>query len=141
MVVHGIESTGKTLTIKKVLSCLPTPSTVIRCRECVTTRHLLEGTVAQAKVAVREASEGDLRSEIDGRCESVSVFAVRLQQILKDVEQSIIVFDRIDRQREPTPLLLQALARLSESVSDHLHATRVADSTKFRSPASLSFSS
>jgi len=53
---------------------------------------------------------------LDGRCESISVLAVQLQQLLHRQKKFILVFDGIDRQREAPPTLLPAIVRLGEIV-------------------------
>lgn len=53
---------------------------------------------------------------LDGRCESISTFAVQLQHLLDGQEKFILAFDGIDRQREAAPTLLPAIARLGETV-------------------------
>jgi origin recognition complex subunit 5 len=81
---------------------------------------LLEQTVGAVAKAV------DWRGAI-GRCESLAQFVVELGMILNgrvpnsnmEVKRRfVLVFDGIDRQREPPPTLLPALARLGELVSD-----------------------
>ncbi|KAL8847636.1 MAG: hypothetical protein Q9221_007324 [Calogaya cf. arnoldii] len=111
LVLHGTEATGKSLTINALLSAIQTPSAIIRSRECITTRHLLERTLKEAQDAF-----GDTAPSIDGRCESISAFVVQLQRLLEDRRKFILVFDNIDRQREAAPTLLPALARLGELI-------------------------
>ncbi|KAI4241838.1 MAG: hypothetical protein L6R42_011181 [Xanthoria sp. 1 TBL-2021] len=111
LVLHGTEATGKSLTINALLSAIETPSAIIRSKECITTRHLLERTITGVQEAL-----GDIAPSVDGRCESISTFAVQLQRLLKDQKKFILVFDNIDRQREAAPTLLPALARLGELV-------------------------
>lgn len=61
-----------------------------------------------------------------GRCESLAQFVVELGRLLNDQvpratsnvkRRFVLVFDGIDKQREPPPTLLPALARLGELVS------------------------
>lgn len=114
LVLHGTEATGKSLTISALLSAIDTPSAIIRSKECVTTRHLLERTLTEVQEAL-----GDNAPPVDGRCESISAFVVQLQRLLEDQKKFILVFDNIDRQREAAPTLLPALARLGELVCLH----------------------
>ncbi|KAI4105881.1 MAG: hypothetical protein LQ339_003199 [Xanthoria mediterranea] len=111
LVLHGTEATGKSLTISALLSAIDTPSAIIRSKECVTTRHLLERTLTEVQEAL-----GDNAPPVDGRCESISAFVVQLQRLLEDQKKFILVFDNIDRQREAAPTLLPALARLGELI-------------------------
>ncbi|KAL8977793.1 MAG: hypothetical protein Q9205_006480, partial [Flavoplaca limonia] len=111
LVLHGTEATGKSLSINALLSAIDTPSAIIRSKECITTRHLLERTLTKVQEAL-----GDSSPSIDGRCESISAFVVQMQRLLEDQKKFILVFDNIDRQREAAPTLLPALARLGELI-------------------------
>ncbi|MCJ1447881.1 MAG: hypothetical protein MMC23_008393 [Stictis urceolatum] len=115
LILCGQEATGKTLTITNVLSALGSPYAIIKSRECITGRHLMERTVLSCKAAVEEAGYGPFPS-IDGRCENLSVLTVLLQQLLTLCRKFVIVFDGIDHQREASSTLLQALARLGEII-------------------------
>lgn len=115
IVVHGVEATGKSLIIQAVLEAVEIPSAVIRSRECITTRHLLERTLSSVQDALRKHGVEEVDTG-DGRCESISAFLVQLQQLLDGKGRFILVFDGIDRQREAAPTLLPAIARLGELV-------------------------
>ncbi|KAL8931762.1 MAG: hypothetical protein Q9216_007080 [Gyalolechia sp. 2 TL-2023] len=113
LVLHGTEATGKSLTVNALLQAIDYPSAVVRSKECITTRHLLERTLTEVQNALGESARS-----IDGRCESISAFVVQLQLLLLERQKKfILVFDNIDRQREAAPTLLPALARLGEIVS------------------------
>ncbi|KAL8757994.1 MAG: hypothetical protein Q9184_004051 [Pyrenodesmia sp. 2 TL-2023] len=112
LVLHGTQATGKSLTVDALLQAIEQPSAIIRSKECITTRHLLERTLSR----VQDALEDALRP-VDGRCESISAFVVQLQRLLDGQKKFILVFDNIDRQREAAPTLLPALARLNETAS------------------------
>ncbi|KAF6219962.1 hypothetical protein HO133_003787 [Letharia lupina] len=114
ILLHGVEATGKSLTIKAVLEAIDTPSAIVRSQECITTRHLLERTIAVVKEAL--AAHGHLEEAhgLDGRCENISAFRVELQHLLEGKEKFILVFNGIDRQCEAAPTLLPAIARLGE---------------------------
>ena len=116
IIVHGVEATGKSLTVKAILDAIDTPSAILRSQECITTRHLLQRTTGEVKEAL--AAHGQLKetASLDGRCESISAFLVELQTLLAAKEKFILVFDGIDRQRETAPTLLPAIARLGETV-------------------------
>ncbi|KAL8868258.1 MAG: hypothetical protein Q9174_005105 [Haloplaca sp. 1 TL-2023] len=111
LIIHGPEATGKSLVIRHLLEAIETPSAIVRSRECITTRHLLERTLSGVSKAL-----GDAARPIDGRCESISTFVVQMQRLLEGKGKFILVFDNIDRQRETAPTLLPALARLGEIV-------------------------
>ena len=119
LVLHGLEATGKSLTIKTVLEALGTRHVIINSRECITTRHLLEQTVIACKKAIEESNDLNKFRKIDGRCESLSALVVHLQRLLQDRVKFVLVFDAIDRQREAPPTLLSGIGRLGEIVSPH----------------------
>ncbi|KAL8663162.1 MAG: hypothetical protein Q9202_004094 [Teloschistes flavicans] len=111
IILHGPEATGKTLTINALLEAIETPSAIVRSKECITTRHLLERTLTEVQKVL-----GDTVRPVDGRCESISAFVVQLQRLLEGQKKYILVFDNIDRQREAAPTLLPALARLGQII-------------------------
>ncbi|KAI4100687.1 MAG: hypothetical protein L6R37_005306 [Teloschistes peruensis] len=113
LVLHGPEATGKTLTINALLEAIDTSSAIVRSKECITTRHLLERTLTEVQKGL-----GDTVRSVDGRCESISAFVVQLQRLLEGQKKYILVFDNIDRQREAAPTLLPALARLGQVIPD-----------------------
>lgn len=114
--IHGLHATGKSLTLGAVLASIDVPSAVVRSRECITTRHLLERAISDVKDAMSKVHRLELNREFDGRCESISAFVVQLQLLLQGEEKFVLVFDGIDRQREALPTLLPAIARLGEIV-------------------------
>ena len=125
LIVHGTEATGKSTITKAVLEYLEVPFATIRSQECITTRHLLERTITAVKKACShdESGNGALYA-VNGRCESLSAFVVLLQKIVCSVEKFILVFDGIDRQRDASPTLLPAIARLGELVPPPVLITR-----------------
>ena len=116
LVVHGVYATGKSSTISSILNASSIPSALILSRECITTRHLLERAIAAVKEALERHPDEEDIPETDGRCESISVFVVELKRLLETRGKFILVFDAIDRQREASPTLLPALARLGEMI-------------------------
>lgn len=116
ILLHGVEATGKSLTIKAILDAVDTPSAIVRSQECITTRHLLERTIAVIKEAWAVRRQLEEANGLDGRCESISAFTVELQHLLEGKEKFILVFDGIDRQREAAPTLLPAIARFGEII-------------------------
>ena len=144
VVLYGLEATGKSTCIKAVLDALDIPHALIDSRGCITTRHLLERTVAECKAAVRKFHDGDddaatVVDDIDNRCESVSVLVARLQTLLEHSQQRkfILVFDGVDKQREAPPTLLPAIARLGEMVRHFpspIHSTKTDTKIFLRSP-------
>ncbi|EMC96279.1 hypothetical protein BAUCODRAFT_69523 [Baudoinia panamericana UAMH 10762] len=113
VVVHGPHATGKTGIVRSHLANSKLKHAFIDCRECVTGRHLLERTVA----VVHNAVTGDANS-LNDRCENVSALVVNLQRLLDGRGKFALVLDGVDKQREPSPTLLPALARLGEVIPD-----------------------
>jgi len=103
---------------------------IIKCRECITGRHLLERTIA----ACLDAVDGETGQQIDRsayvRTENLSALLVHLQRLLSNgsgngsgngitgtTNKFVLVFDGVDKQRDAPHTLIPALARLSEIVS------------------------
>ena len=105
------------MTIEAVLKALQTPSTIVQSQECITTRHLLERTLAGVKDTLKSQRGNTEANDVDGRCENISALVVELQRLLEGRGKHILVFDGVDRQREVAPTLLPAIARLGETVS------------------------
>lgn len=117
LLVHGLEATGKSLTIINTIKSLGVPSAFAGSKECITARHLLERALAAAINALDGTEDGETMTSFDGRCDSISAFVVQLQYLLEGKGRFTLVFDGIDRQREAPPTLLPAIARLGEIVS------------------------
>ena len=116
IVLHGVEATGKSLAISAVLDTLDTPFAILQSQECITTRHLLERTIAAVKETLGADGQLEDANNFDGRCESISAFTVELQRLLGGSGKFVLVLDGIDRQREAAPTLLPAITRLGEIV-------------------------
>ena len=141
IVLYGAHATGKSSIVRSYLeassSSPPSSSSdgrlqhaIIRCRECVTGRHLLERTVAAVHAATTASASASNASgengsgsgggggsgSYAGRCETISALAVHLQHLLAQRPKFVLVFDGIDQQREAPPTVLPALARLGETV-------------------------
>ncbi|CAD6588702.1 MAG: hypothetical protein ASARMPREDX12_003415 [Alectoria sarmentosa] len=67
ILLHGVEATGKSLTIKTVLNAIDAPSAIVRSQECITTRHLLERTVTVVKEALVAHGLSEEANGLDGR--------------------------------------------------------------------------
>ena len=84
---------------------------IVRSKECITGRHLLERTVCAVAASV-DWEEGA------GRCENLAQLAVLLGKMLEGGKgRFVLVFDGVDKQRDAPPTLVPALARLGEVVS------------------------
>lgn len=125
--VHGLEATGKSSVIRALLRAIGVGHAIVKCQECITARHLFEVTVAAVEDALVENSAEEqpsgLLASSPERCESLSGLVAQLRRLLLPAEELIIKFvlvlDGIDRQREGTPTLFPALARLGEIVRPH----------------------
>ncbi|KAI9823338.1 MAG: hypothetical protein M1832_002562 [Thelocarpon impressellum] len=118
VVVHGPSCTGKTSISSALLVAFNVPHAIVNSAECITGRHFLERTLSSVSDAI-SAEDGEEADEtaVGGRCESMSVLAVKLQALLSQREgRFVLVFDGIDRQREAPGTLLQGLARLGEMI-------------------------
>jgi origin recognition complex subunit 5 len=119
-VIHGLRATGKSSIVPAVLEALDIPHTVIKSRECITGRHLLEQISLSCRSTIAGLSSQDLHLALPGRCESISVLENHLEDTLKhlETERFVLVLDGIDRQREAPSTLLPALARFGAIVRD-----------------------
>ena len=122
--IHGVEATGKSSTIKGILGSLDVPSVIASSKECITARHLFERTLA-ATIDALYAGNQENATIYDGRCDSISAFVVQLQRLLEGKGKFILVFDGIDRQSEAPPSLLPAVARLGEIVCLFVYLIRM----------------
>ncbi|MCJ1287522.1 hypothetical protein MMC26_006874 [Xylographa opegraphella] len=119
LAVHGLEATGKSLTVKAILDSLHVPFAIVLSKECITARHLLERTIIACKNALEKIDDGETATQLssfNGPCESFSSLAVQLERILRLQSKFILVFDGVDQQREAPSTLLPALARLGEII-------------------------
>ncbi|OBT80207.1 hypothetical protein VF21_00567 [Pseudogymnoascus sp. 05NY08] len=119
IVVYGLAATGKSAVVGGVLDALSTSEAtreeglryaIVRSKECITGRHLLEGTVCAVAAAVGW-------EETPGRCENLAQLAVLLGKMLEGGKgRFVLVFDGVDKQRDAPPTLVPALARLGEVI-------------------------
>jgi origin recognition complex subunit 5 len=119
LVVYGSTATGKSSIINDYLGRVGIPHAIVRSRECVTGRHLLESTVSAVHHASSFDEDGDhpTTKSYNTRCENLGSLAMHMQRLLSQKNKFIVVFDDIDQQRDAPPTLIPALARLPESVS------------------------
>lgn len=118
LVIYGPHATGKSSVISSYLVASKLQHAIVRCKECVTGRHLLERTVAAIRQSLK-SNENEETEGYTGRCESLSALTVQLERLFAShtsQEKFTLVFDGIERQREAPPTLLPALARLGEYV-------------------------
>lgn len=120
IVVHGPRATGKSSVVRSYLEAKSVKHAIIRCRECISGRHLLERTIVTVYESLRAGHETDHHAEHTGRCENLSALTVHLQRALEAQDRFCLVFDGVIKQREAPPTLLPALARLGEFVRHSL---------------------
>ena len=94
-------------------------------RECITTRHLLESTLAACATSAGDDATHDNDEGVVSRCENATTLAVHLQKLLKDKGHLVLILDGMDKQRESLPMLLPALARLGHMVFGELSTERI----------------
>lgn len=114
--MHGPEGTCKTSIVNETLQESDTPYVVIKCRECITGRHLIEQILFSCLNAVVSKDDSGVDRSLYTRCESLSALAVGLQALLKDYTKFVLVLDNIDQQREASSSLVAGLIRIAESV-------------------------
>ncbi|KAI9853056.1 MAG: hypothetical protein M1830_006755, partial [Pleopsidium flavum] len=114
LVAYGLEATGKSCIVGRVLESLGITHAIVKSRECITARHLFERTIASCADAIGYFSEGTISRDGFDKCENISVLTVQLQQLLNGRQKFVLLLDGIDRQREASLTLLPAFARLGE---------------------------
>lgn len=133
--IHGSEATGKSSVTKQLLVQLSQNNKTAESRttalvhatvdvaRCISGRHFFESIIVAVTNALRTwngSGDGEVLSQ---RCETLAQLAASLGVIfdepqLKDgLTQFILVLDGMDKQRDPLPTLMPALARLCETVS------------------------
>ena len=92
---------------------------VVRCRECLSQRHLLGKIFAEC---VRALELSDTLEQY-ARVDSINAFAVNLQRLFGEdgqgrraVQRCVLVLDAVDEVRGAGPTLLAALGRLGDLV-------------------------
>ncbi|PVH94575.1 hypothetical protein DM02DRAFT_572635 [Periconia macrospinosa] len=116
LVAHGLTATGKSSIIKSLLELSSLPHTIIRCRECITGRHLLERIVASSLDALDAFGDEKIDRRRYARTENLSSLVVNLQRLLEGRGKFVLVLDGIDKQREAPPTMMAALGRFREVI-------------------------
>jgi origin recognition complex subunit 5 len=113
VVCYGLDQTDKLAVISTVLEAQSLRHVVVRCRECLSQRHLLVRIYAAMFTASRSAADAEAYDRID----SINSLAVALEKLFRTTHQRIIlVLDGLDKQKGSSPTLLPALARLGDTV-------------------------
>ncbi|KAF3912950.1 hypothetical protein ABW21_db0202856 [Orbilia brochopaga] len=139
LVLYGTEATGKSTITKAVLDEFDVPHAYIRCKECVTSRHLFEKALAGCWELVFSQAErsGHSAGTLDAaakqvRPDSMNTLASLLQKVLVDAGKVVLVLDDIDKQKEITPAVLSGLYQMGRIISNltivmivNVHGTRL----------------
>lgn len=134
LVIHGSEATGKSSVTKQLVEQLShnneastnqSPALIhatVNVARCISARHFFESIIAAVTNAVR-AWNGNRDGEAESqRCETLAQLAASLGAIFNEPQLSdglthfILVLDGMDKQRDPPPTLMPALARLCETI-------------------------
>jgi hypothetical protein len=116
--LYGLRSSGKTETTEAVLAARKLPYVAIKCKQCLSQRHLLGKIFAACAQSVGQ--EDDL-AQYD-RVDSLNALGVNLQQLFEGREERmILVLDTVEDVKGASATLLPALARLGDMVSTPQH--------------------
>ncbi|PTB61758.1 hypothetical protein BBK36DRAFT_152878 [Trichoderma citrinoviride] len=135
LVIHGSEATGKSSVIRQLLTQLSENNGIANGRaadlvhatvnvaRCISGRHFFESIIAAVTDALRAryGPEGVVVSS--QRCETLAQLAASLNSVFDEPQLNnglthfVLVLDGMDRQRDPPPTLMPALARLCETIS------------------------
>ncbi|EEH43450.2 uncharacterized protein PADG_08375 [Paracoccidioides brasiliensis Pb18] len=139
IIVHGPQNSGKSSVLAALLAAYNEPHTedtapnshlpcaVVKCAECITSRHLLGKLVAtvvsSASTSVSFPDEHARRAWMEhtlskAKCDHISLLPGVLRDVLDSAEcgKFVLVMDGVDNLREGGQVLLAALGRLGELV-------------------------
>lgn len=126
LVAYGLDSTGKVEVISAVLEARHLLHTIIKCRECLSQRHLL-GKIFSACAQALDREEAIEQYE---RVDSINALAANLQRLFEGTDQKLVlVLDSIDDLKGAGSTLLPALSRLGDMVSHRTPLTTPPSST------------
>ena len=113
LVAYGLEQTSKYEVVTAILEARSLKHAVVKCRECLSQRHLLTKIFAACLTTL---GEDDTAEQYD-RIDSINSLALCLEKLArKKQEKVILVLDGIDKQRGAITTLLPSLARLGDLV-------------------------
>ena len=113
LVAYGLEQTNKLEIIQAILKARSLKHVIIKCRECLSQRHLLPKIFASCLRALDPEGGAEQYDRVD----SINALAVSLEKLFrKRGERITVVLDAIDKQRGAGATLLPALARLGNLV-------------------------
>ena len=113
LVAYGLEQTSKYGIVTAILQARSLKHAIVKCRECLSQRHLLTKIFAACLTTLGEDEEAEQYDRID----SINSLAVCLENLARKTQEKVIlVLDGIDRQRGASATLLPSLARLGDLV-------------------------
>jgi origin recognition complex subunit 5 len=114
LVVHGFEQTNKVEVIEGVLKARCLRHVIIKCRECLSQRHLLSKIFTTCLNALGRGESAEQYDRID----SMNALVGGLEKLFRQREERLIlVLDGVDKQRGLGPTILPSLARMVDLVS------------------------
>jgi origin recognition complex subunit 5 len=114
LTLYGLRSSGKIETTEAVLKARALPYVVIKCKQCLSQRHLLSKIFAACAQSV---GQEDNLATYD-RVDSLNSLGVNLQRLFEGRKQRVIlVLDTVEDVKGASTTLLPALARLGDMVS------------------------
>ncbi|ETN36661.1 uncharacterized protein HMPREF1541_08939 [Cyphellophora europaea CBS 101466] len=114
VVAYGLQGSSKLEVITAVLNAHKLKHAVIKCRECLSQRHLLGKIFAACAQALGQEEAVERYDRVD----SLNALSVNLQKLFRGSNlRTVIVLDSIDELKGPGSTLLPALARLGDMIS------------------------
>ncbi|KPI42019.1 uncharacterized protein AB675_5635 [Cyphellophora attinorum] len=113
-VIHGLDGTNKLDLIASVLAARRLPHAIVKCRECLSQRHLLSKIFTSCARALDRAEA----IESYERVENINGLLVNLERLCRSVDKRhvVLVLDAVDELRGAGGTLLAALARLGDLI-------------------------
>jgi origin recognition complex subunit 5 len=117
-ILYGLDGTNKLDLITSVLTSRKLPNAIVKCRECLSQRHLLSKIFTSCARALDRAEAVELYE----RVENINGLLVNLERLCRNVKgrSVVLVLDAVDELRGAGGTLLAALARLGDLVRDSL---------------------
>ncbi|KAI4706410.1 hypothetical protein J4E89_008825 [Alternaria sp. Ai002NY15] len=114
--IHGLTATGKSSILRSFFHLSRIRHTIIKVRECITARHLLERIVAASLDALDEFNDEEIDRRPYARTENLSALCVNMEKLLAGRGKFVLILDAVDKLREGGGTLIAALGRLGEMI-------------------------
>jgi hypothetical protein len=115
VLAHGLEPTHRLEVIKAVLQAQQKLHAVIRCHECLSTRHSLSKILTACLTLLGIQDQGEQYDRLD----NVNALQTSLEKMFrKHKRKVVVVLDGWEEEKGQPPTLLPALARLGDLVCD-----------------------